>query len=97
MNAVDTSPGTPPVDPSFFPADSDSGAIRFGMPHALVISVCVVVAAVLAMFGMNVKTVLLIVAGAAGSGGTIVLLVTAGGRGGGRWARLVRAYLSAGN
>jgi hypothetical protein len=94
-NAVDPSSGAQPTQqPTPF---TDSGAVRFGMPHALVISVCVIVAAVLAGVGLDVKAALLLVTGGAGAGGAVVLLVTTGGRGGGRWGRLIRVYMSAGN
>ena len=93
-NVVDPFPRQPADQPTPF---TDSGAVRFGMPAALVISVCVIVAAVLAAIGLDVKNVLLLVTGAATAGGTVVLVVTAGGRGGSRWGRLLRAYLSAGN
>lgn len=93
--AVDPVQGGKPEDESI--PLTESGAVRFGMPHALVISVCVVVAAVLAECGMATATVLELVSGAAVAGGAVVLLVTTGGRRGGRWGRMIRAYLSAGN
>ena len=94
-NAVDSSPGKKPGQEST--PSTDSGIIRFGMPHALVIIVCVVVAAVLAGLGLDVKTILALVTGAAAAGGAVVLLVTTGSRNSGRWARFIRAYLTAGN
>ncbi|KOV56461.1 hypothetical protein [Streptomyces sp. MMG1121] len=67
------------------------------MAHALVISVCVITAAVLAELGMSVKETLVLLGGASGVGATALLAVVTGGGSGGRLSRLLRAYLSSGN
>ncbi|MFC9056706.1 hypothetical protein ACFTXB_01445 [Streptomyces sp. NPDC057074] len=77
------------------PSDATPGN-RFGMPHALVIIAFIVTAAFLAPDGMSVEQVLLLLGGAGGIGAAVVALATSGGRGG-RIARLLRAYLHAGN
>ncbi|MFF1482948.1 hypothetical protein ACFVYD_36340 [Streptomyces sp. NPDC058301] len=71
--------------------------MRFGMAHALVITVCVVTAAVLAELGMQVRNVLLLLGGAGGIGAAVLLMVVTGNRSGGRFGRLLQAYLSSGN
>lgn len=70
---------------------------RFGMPHALVITACIVTAAILAKLGMSVRDVLLLIGGAGGIGAAVVAAAMSGGSRDGRLARLMRAYLNAGN
>ncbi|MCT7351117.1 hypothetical protein N4P33_02870 [Streptomyces sp. 15-116A] len=70
---------------------------RFAMPHALVITTCIVTAAVLAPREMTVAEVLVLIAGAGGTGAAVVVAVTTGIRRVGRIGRFVRAYLTAGN
>ncbi|MEU6950656.1 hypothetical protein ABZ957_36500 [Streptomyces sp. NPDC046316] len=70
---------------------------RFAMAHALVITTCVVTAAILAPREMTVGDVLALIAGAGGIGAAIVIAVVTGSRRVGRIGRLVRAYLSSGN
>ncbi|MFH8886712.1 hypothetical protein [Streptomyces californicus] len=69
---------------------------RFGMSHALVISVCIATAAILTERGMAVSDTLFLVAGASSIGAAVVLLVVTGGRRAGRFSRLVRAYFTSG-
>ncbi|MFF4734187.1 hypothetical protein ACFY3M_55495 [Streptomyces mirabilis] len=70
---------------------------RFGMPDALVITVCIVTAATLAELGMAVRDVLMLIAGAASIGAVVVALLMTGGRQGDWIGRFVRAYFSADN
>ena len=79
------------------PSSPTDTCARFGMPHAFVIIAFVVTAACLAPDARNVQDVLRLLAGAGGIGAAIVILATMPGRSGGRLARLVRAYFSAGN
>ena len=78
-------------------SDHSVSCARFGMPHAFVIIAFVVAAACLAPDAHNVQDVLLLSAVAGGIGAAVVVLTVMPGRGGGRLARLVRAYFSAGN
>ncbi|WP_405987748.1 hypothetical protein [Streptomyces sp. NBC_00986] len=70
---------------------------RFGMPQAVVIVAFVVTAAFLAPSGMNVRDVLLLLAGAGTTGATVVAMAVTGSSRAGRISRMVRAYFSAGN
>ncbi|MEU7466851.1 hypothetical protein [Streptomyces griseofuscus] len=85
---------TDPVSPS-----SDTAPMhgRFAMPHALVITTCIITAAVLAPHAMTVADVLTLIAGAGGTGAAIVIAVVTGSRSVGRIGRLMRAYLNSGN
>lgn len=86
------------ADPALAPSDSPASThVRFTMAHALVLIAFVVTAAVLAELGTAVKDVLLLLGGAGGIGATVVLVVVTGGRSGGRFGRVLRAYLSSGN
>ncbi|MEU1691217.1 hypothetical protein ABZ590_06490 [Streptomyces hirsutus] len=86
------------TEPASSGIDTSAVSVGFGMPHALVIIVCIVTAAILAPVDMGVGDVLLLVSGAGGIGaGIVVVVVNGGGRRAGRIGRLVRAYFSAGN
>jgi hypothetical protein len=78
------------------PEPSDSGVpiplARFGMAHALVLSVCVVTAAVLAKTGMPVRDVFLLLSGSISVGAVAVVAVVTGGRVGSRIERFKDAY-----
>ncbi|MEU5247378.1 hypothetical protein AB0G81_25320 [Streptomyces asoensis] len=89
--------GTGTVATTPAPDDADTSSVGFGMPHALVITVCIVTAAVLAPPDMGIRDVLALLAGAGGIGATIVVVVMTGGRRAGRIGRLVRAYFSSGS
>ncbi|MFJ8620973.1 hypothetical protein ACIRD4_34950 [Streptomyces clavifer] len=66
---------------------------RFGMPHALVISVCIATAALLAPSGMSVRDILLLIGGAGGIGAVTVAVTMSGVRRfPDRANRFVRAY-----
>ncbi|WP_445283711.1 hypothetical protein [Streptomyces sp. DSM 118148] len=92
-----TAAGTAAVKPVSSGADTTAASSRFGMPQALVITACIITAAILAKLGMNVQDVLLLIAGAGGIGAAVVVAAVSGGSRAGRIARLMRAYLSAGN
>lgn len=85
------------TDSTPFESKTTSDSSRFGMPHAVVIIVCIVTAAFLAPRDMNVRDVLLLLAGAGTIGAAIVMMVRTGGGRAGRISRMVRAYSSAGN
>ncbi|CAM5266767.1 hypothetical protein SHIRM173S_06317 [Streptomyces hirsutus] len=53
---------------------------RFGMPHALVVSVCIATAAILAPPAMAVGDILLLIASAGGIGATIGIAANSGRR-----------------
>jgi hypothetical protein len=86
--AADIAPG--------LPLGSQAPAVRFGTPHACVIVVFVITAAVLATLGMAVQDVLLLIGGAGTMGAAVVLAVVTGGRCGGGLGRFLRAYLNSG-
>lgn len=67
---------------------------RFGMPHALVLIVCVVTAAVLVGTGTSVGQALALVGGAVCVGAVALVLIVTGGREGGRFDRFMDAYKS---
>jgi hypothetical protein len=92
--------GTAPtsVGSAITPAGGEgASAVRFGMPHALVLITFPVTAGVLAELGMAVKDVLALIGGSGTIAAAVVLVVVTGGRAGGRFGRLVRAYLSSAN
>jgi len=76
---------------------AEQTAVHFGLSHALVIICFVVTAAVLSKLGMPVNTVLALLAGAGAIGVAVVLAIIVPSRNGGRLARALRAYLTAGN
>ncbi|MFF0199016.1 hypothetical protein ACFYT5_39570 [Streptomyces anulatus] len=53
---------------------------RFGMPHALVISMCIATAAFLAPPGMSVRDILLLIGGAGGVGAVTIVTTMPGVR-----------------
>lgn len=85
------------VEPVTSGSDTTFTGGHFGMPHAFVIVVCIVTAAILARLGMSLGDALLLLAGAGGVGGVVVASVISGGRQGSWIGRLVRTYLNAGN
>ncbi|SEP02649.1 hypothetical protein [Actinacidiphila rubida] len=90
---------SPAASPSVTAGPSDTDhlvPVRFAMPHALVLVVCIVTAAVLAELGMAVKEVFFLLAGAAGIGAAVLVLVTTGGRSDGRLGRFLDAYRTSG-
>ncbi|MBQ0975710.1 hypothetical protein KBZ00_32070 [Streptomyces sp. RK31] len=75
-----------------------STSSRFGMPHALVIIVCIATAAILAPPAMGVNDVLLLIAGAGAIGAGVVVTVVTTGRGtGSRISCAMRAYFTSGS
>ncbi|MFJ2591115.1 hypothetical protein [Streptomyces sp. NPDC087538] len=70
---------------------------RFGMPHAIVIIMCIATAAVLTQRGVAVSDALFLLAGASSIGAAVVVLVVTGSHSAGRISRLVRAYFSSGS
>ncbi|WP_329332692.1 hypothetical protein OG252_51925 [Streptomyces sp. NBC_01352] len=81
-----------------FVRETTSTSGRFGMPHALVIIVCIATAAILAPPDMGVSDILLLMSGAGAIGAVVVVTVVSGGRGtGGRIGRFMRAYFTSGN
>ncbi|WP_405835078.1 hypothetical protein [Streptomyces sp. NBC_01518] len=85
------------AEPAPSGSDSTSTNGRFGMPAAVVITVCIVTAAVLVQLGMIVSDALFLLAGAGSIGAAVVVLAVTGGHRAGPIGRLVRAYFSAGN
>ncbi|MFE2718886.1 hypothetical protein ACFXKI_45020 [Streptomyces mirabilis] len=90
MDAMAAEPVLPAAEPPF-------PGVRFGMPHALVIIVCIAVAAILAPRDMSIRDILFLLGGSGAIGGSVVVMVMTGGRGADRVKRMVDAYRSSGN
>ncbi|GGV57137.1 hypothetical protein [Streptomyces spectabilis] len=85
-----TAEPTPPAH------ETTATSSRFGLPHALVVCVCIATAALLAPPDMGIDDILLLIAGA-GSIGAILGLAAGGRRHAGRISRAARAYFGQGN
>lgn len=62
------------------PAPTAPVGNRFGMPHALVISMCIATAAFLAPPGMSIRDILLLIGGAGGIGAVTIVATMPGVR-----------------
>jgi hypothetical protein len=87
------------VEPTTSRHENPSTSSRFSMPHALVVSVCIATAAILAPPAMTISDILLLIAGAGGIGAVLGIAANSGRRRTERrLARAARAYFSnAGN
>ncbi|GGV01755.1 hypothetical protein GCM10010211_81300 [Streptomyces albospinus] len=85
------------TEPASSGSDTTSVSGRFGTPHASVIIVCIATAAILTQRGMDVRDVLVLLAGAGSIGAAVVALVVTDGPRGGRIGRFLRAYFNSGN
>ncbi|MFJ9127848.1 hypothetical protein ACIRJS_27485 [Streptomyces sp. NPDC102340] len=84
-------------EPASSGSNSDTASIRLGMPHTIVITVCIVTAAILAPADIGVRDILLLLSGSGGIGAAVVVIVVNGALRTGRIGRLVRAYFSVGH
>ncbi|MFE9941814.1 hypothetical protein [Streptomyces hirsutus] len=69
-----------PAEPTGPNHENPATISRFGMPHALVVSVCIAAAAILAPSAMAVGDILLLIAGAGGIGAAIGIAANSGRR-----------------
>ncbi|WP_328564868.1 hypothetical protein [Streptomyces coelicoflavus] len=68
------------VEPMAPGHENPSTSSRFGMPHALVVSVCIATAAILAPPAMTIGDILLLIAGAGGIGAVLGIAANSGRR-----------------
>lgn len=68
------------VEPTIPSHENTPISTRFGMPHALVVSVCIATAAILAPPAMSISDILLLIAGAGGIGAVLGIAANNGRR-----------------